>query len=267
MVWKTRVFMPVVLAAAATFGCASLRQTLGLALVPTATEVQLGQELVGQIESEQKLLQDSVVQNYISTVFAGVAQYAAQDRSDITYNVKVIDDADQVNAFAVPGGHVYLYTGLLKLADNEAEVAGVMAHELGHLVARHSASQLGTQMGLAMLSSIALGDQPGQLASLADQLVTASAMASFSRDDEEEADKYGLRYSAAAGYSPAGLESFFNKLLKLEGGASTSVFEGLLGSHPATQDRIDLLRSRIERGGYTGGKLEAARYLKIRARL
>jgi len=262
-----RVLLAAALAAATAWGCASLRQQLGMVLVPTETEVQLGQELVGQIEGEQKLLADTVVQGYIGNVFAGIAQYASQDRADIAYTVKVIDDPDQVNAFAVPGGHVYLYTGLLKTAENEAEVAGVMAHELGHLVARHSANQLGTQVGLSLLGSIALGQNPGELASLAAQLVSASSMASFSREDEEEADKYGLRYAAAAGYSPAGLESFFVKLQTLEGGGSQGVFEGLLASHPATQDRIELLRRRIERGGYTGGKLVAARYQKIRARL
>jgi beta-barrel assembly-enhancing protease len=267
MASRTLALLPIALAAVMASGCASLRQQLGLAFVPTETEVQLGQELVAQIEHEQTLLKDSVVQSYISTVFAAVAQYAAQDRPEISYDAKVIDAPDQVNAFAVPGGHVYLYTGLLKAAENEAEVAGVMAHELGHLVARHSANQLGTQVGLSLLGSIALGQNPNELANLAAQLVSASTMASFSREDEEEADQYGLRYAAAAGYSPAGLESFFVKLQRLEGGSSGGVFEGLLASHPATQDRIDLLRRRIERGGYTGGKLEAARYQKIRARL
>ncbi len=248
-------------------GCAAVRQQLGLMFLPTETEIQLGQEVAAQVEAQEKVLADAEVQQYIGSVFGKVAQFAAQDRPEISYRVRVLDDPKQINAFAVPGGHVYIYTGLLQLAENEAEVAGVLAHELGHVVGRHSANQLGAQMGLAMLASIALGEQPGELAKLTAQLLNASTMAAFSREDEEEADKYGLRYAAAAGYSPAGLESFFRKLLALEGDGHRGVFEGLLASHPATEERIALLRRRIERGSYAGGALEAERYQRIRARL
>ena len=267
MMRKMCVYLSVIAAVASGVGCAAVRQQVGAVLMPTQTEIQLGQELAAQIESQEPLLADPQITAYVSEVLAGLTPFAGRDRADITFDVKVVDDPGQVNAFALPGGHVYVYTGLLLLADNEAELAGVLAHELGHVVGRHSARRLGTQMGLALLTSVALGEQPDQLAQLTADLLKASTMAHFSRDDEREADLYGLRYAAAAGYDPRGLEAFFDKLLKLEGGGQQNVFEGLLASHPQTRDRIQLLRQRIERAGYSGGTLEQERYQQMRVLL
>lgn len=248
-------------------GCAAIRQHLGTVMVPVDTEIQLGKQLAAQIDSQEPVLQEPQVQEYVSQVFSGLAQFARQDRPELEFHVAVLDDTDQVNAFALPGGWVYVYTGLLLLADNEAELAGVLAHELGHVVARHSANRLGTQMGLALLTDVALGEEPGQLSQLAASVLNASTMAAFSREDEREADLYGLRYAASAGYDPTGLESFFRKLLELEDGGTRNVFEGLLASHPRTQERIRLVRQRIEQVGYRGGGLGQERYQQMRTRL
>ncbi len=247
--------------------CTMIRQQLGMAVLPTQTEVQLGQELAEQVEQEEPVLPDAYIQNYVDGVFQQLVVHSTRDRPDIVYRVRVLDDPRQVNAFALPGGFIYVYTGLMLLAENEAELAGVLAHELGHVVARHSANRLATQMGVSLLTSIALGEEPGQLAVLASQLIGASTMAAFSREDEREADLYGLRYAAAAGYDPRGLETFFEKLYNLEGGARRGVFEGMLASHPDTRERIELLQRRIEQGGYTAGRLEEERYGQVLARL
>lgn len=247
--------------------CTMIRQQLGMAVLPTQTEVQLGQELAEQVEQEEPVLPDAYIQNYVDGVFQQLVVHSTRDRPDIVYRVRVLDDPRQVNAFALPGGFIYVYTGLMLLAENEAELAGVLAHELGHVVARHSANRLATQMGVSLLTSIALGEEPGQLALLASQLIGASTMAAFSREDEREADLYGLRYAAAAGYDPRGLETFFEKLYNLEGGAQRGVFEGMLASHPDTRERIELLQRRIEQGGYTAGRLEEERYGQVLARL
>jgi beta-barrel assembly-enhancing protease len=256
-----------VAAAIAISGCAAVRQQLGAALVPVKTEIELGQELATQIEAQETVLTDATVQKYVSEVFDGLVAFSSQDRPQIPFRVRVVDDHQQVNAFALPGGPVYVYTGLLLLATDEAELAGVLAHELGHVVARHSANRLATQTGLALLTSMALGEQSAELTQLAANVLSSSTMAAFSREDEREADRYGLRYAAAAGYDPAGLETFFGKLLQLEGGQQGGVFEGLLASHPQTRERIDALRGRIQQGGHAGGKLERERYQTMRNRL
>ncbi|MFH1571493.1 MAG: M48 family metallopeptidase, partial [Gemmatimonadota bacterium] len=254
-------------AAAGAAGCAAMRQQLGMALVPVDTEVKLGAQLAGQVEQQERVLPNAQTQAYVAAIFAPLVEASRRDRSDLQYQVRVLDDREQVNAFALPGGYVYVYTGLLLAADNEAEVAGVLAHEIGHVVARHSANRLATQMGMSVLASAALGEDPAVLAQLASDLVGVSTMAAFSRDDERAADRYGVTYTIAAGYDPRGLETFFGKLLALEGGHQRGTFEGLLASHPATEERIRDLQERILRAGDPGGRLEAERYRQARSRL
>ncbi|MFH1567627.1 MAG: M48 family metallopeptidase [Gemmatimonadota bacterium] len=254
-------------AAAGAAGCAAVRQQLGMALVPVETEVKLGAQLAEEVQQQQRVLADEETQAYVAGIFAPLVEASRRDRADLQYQVRVLDDREQVNAFALPGGYIYVYTGLLLLADNEAEVAGVLAHEIGHVVARHSANRLATQMGVSVLASVALGEQPNVLAKLASDLAGASTMAAFSRDDEREADHYGLAYSMAAGYDPRGLETFFRKLLEQEGGHHRGTFEGLLASHPATGERIADLQKRILQAGDAGGRLEAERYGQARTHL
>jgi predicted Zn-dependent protease len=247
-------------------GCASVRQTLGRELVPVETEVELGQKLARQIESEQTVHADADLQRYVRFVAQPLVDYAWADRPDIDYRITVLDDDRQVNAFALPGGPMYVYTGLLLLAEDEAELAGVLAHELAHVVARHSANRMGTQFGVQLLMSMALGEEPQALARVAADIAGAGALAHFSRDDEREADDIGLRYAAAAGYDPGGLVSLFEKMAGLHDG-SPSALETFLASHPAPQERIDRLEARIARQAIDGGQRHAERYQQMTASL
>ena len=124
----------------------------------------------------------------------------------------MLDDPKEINAFAVLGGYLYVYSGLLLIAEDEAEIAGVLAHEIGHIVGRHSANQLAARFGMELLAALALGEDLQLLGQIASQLGSAR----FSRDDEREADTFGVRYAIAAGYDPRGLLRFFEKLKKLE---------------------------------------------------
>jgi beta-barrel assembly-enhancing protease len=142
----------------------------------------------------------------------------------------------------------------------------VLAHEIGHIVGRHSANQLAAQFGIQLLTSIALGEEPNQGAAIIAQMAAQLGSARFSRDDEREADKYGVKYTIDAGYDPEGLLSFFAKLKKLEGGKRSDV-EKLLSSHPATDERIRDIEARIERYGAEGGKKNRERFLRETAAL
>lgn len=247
-------------------GCASVRQTLGRELVPVETEVELGQKLARQIESEQTVHGDADLQRYVRFVAQPLIDHAWADRPDIDYRVTVLDDDRQVNAFALPGGPMYVYTGLLLLAEDEAELAGVLAHELAHVVARHSANRMGTQFGVQLLMSMALGEEPQALARVAADIAGAGALAHFSRDDEREADDIGLRYAAAAGYDPGGLVSLFEKMAGLHDG-SPSALETFLASHPAPEERIARLEARIARQAIDGGQRHTERYQQMTASL
>ncbi len=246
-------------------GCTSVRQVIGRELVPVQTEIELGQKLARQVEAEHRVLRDPALQRYVRFLAQPLIDQAWVDRPGIDYRLTVLDDDAQVNAFALPGGPMYVFTGLLLLADDEAEVAGVLAHELGHVVARHSANQLGTQFGVQLLMAIALGEAPEELAQMGAQIAGAGAMARFSRDDERQADDYGVAYTAAAGYDLGGLVTLFEKMGRLQSAPGTSI-ERFLASHPATDERIARIQRRVDRLG-PGGERRAERYLEMTASL
>lgn len=252
----TNLFLTLIFVTTIT-SCATVRRELGYALISDQTEIDLGTKLSAQIEAKEKLHPDSRLQTYIQRVAAPLVNQAQQDRPNIRYRIKVLDDPAQINAFAVPGGFLYVYSGLLLIAEDEAELAGVLAHEIGHIVGRHSANQLAAQFGLEFLAGIALGADPYQLGQMASQLSGAR----FSRDDERQADQYGVKYTIAAAYEPQGLMRFFAKLKKLEV-RRRSDLEKLFASHPPTDERIRHIEKLIEKYGAEGGQRHQERFMR-----
>jgi predicted Zn-dependent protease len=215
---------------------------------------------------DAKKLANESIQRYVQQIAAPLVQRALKDRPGVEYRFTVLDDPRQINAFAAPGGFLYVYSGLLLAADDEAELAGVRAHEIGHIVGRHSANQLAAQFGIQFLTTIALGEEASQGAAEITQIAAQLGSARFSRDDEREADKYGVKYTIDAGYDPEGLLSFFEKLKKLEGGKKSDV-DKLLSSHPATDERIRDIEARIVQYQAEGGKKNRERFLRETAAL
>jgi predicted Zn-dependent protease len=236
------------------------------ALVSDEQEAQLGAQVKQELDKQgTKYIQDPEIVNYVRGVAQKVFVSADKDRPGVKWQVHVIDDPKQVNAFATPGGYLYVFTGLLMAADNEAQLAGVWGHEAGHVVARHSARQMVDAMGLETVIGIALGQNPNQLAQLAATLAAKGALLSYSRQDETEADEYGARYSAAAGYDPHGIMQFFEKLKKMEG--DQPAFAKYLSDHPATEDRIKHLEQYIAEKHLTGTVLGADRLQPVKQKL
>jgi len=200
-------------------GLGTVETEVAKVLISPADENKLGLQLKEELEQKQHVvyLDDLVVVSYVRGVADKVIALGRRDRPEVSWQVNVIDDPKTVNAFATPGGYVYVYTGLLLAADNEAELAGVMAHETGHVVARHSARQMVDAYGIEAITNLALGKNPGLLGSLVAAVGGKGFMLANSRSDETEADEYGARYAAAAGYDPHGLVGFFAKLRQQEG--------------------------------------------------
>ena len=210
-----------------------------------AAEKQVG------AEQHPKLVQefggsydDPKVAAYVERVGQSLAQHS--EIKDIQYSFTVIDD-DGINAFALPGGYIHITRGLLTLASNEAELAGVLGHEIGHVTARHAAQRYSTatatSLGIGVLGILgAIAGVPAQLSDLAGSgLQTGAAvyLQSYSRDQELEADRLGVRYMTAAGYDPDAMVSFFRKLdayTRLEaekvGDSSAGDRFDIMASHP-----------------------------------
>jgi len=231
--------------------------------ISTPEEVEIGQQVASDVESEQKLLKNSTVQNYVNNVGQKIVRVC--DRRDIEYKFKVID-RKEINAFACPGGYVYVYVGLLEILNSEAELACVLSHEVSHLVARHSMKKLQNIYGYSILAQIALGDKAkgaaGEIVNVAAMLV----LQGYSRDNEFEADRYGILYAKNAGYNPKGMIQVFEKFKKMEGNPPPAVL-GLLSSHPPAGDRIRKGKSEISRIGGTSLPYYVDRFKKIKSQL
>jgi predicted Zn-dependent protease len=232
-------------------GCA----TFGAPAMSLQEERRLGQEAQAEVEQSMEISRDPVVVNYIRQV--GERLVRANDLTQFDYTFDVIE-SPQVNAFAIPGGHLYVNTGLVCTAESEAELAGVMGHEIGHAVERHAVSQMSAQqqtqaaaLGGAALLSILLGMDPGTVspaAAIGTQLAAQGYLLKYSRDHEREADDLAVRYLHQAGYDPQAVASFFEKLKAKEPGAPSGLM-ALLSSHPVTNDRIQATREAAAKLG------------------
>jgi predicted Zn-dependent protease len=261
------------LAAAVTLGGActhgqrvGAETTAAKLLISSEQENQLGLQVQSELaKKDVKIVDDTEVNRYVQAVSHSVLRFARKDRPDVSWHVYVIDDPKTVNAFATPGGYLYVYTGLLLKADNDAEVAGVMGHEAGHVVLRHSARAMVDKLGLQTVLGMALGKNPNQVAAVAGNLLAGGTMLAHSRGEETEADERGVSYLSQAGYQPSALMTFFEKLKKLEG-SQPSILK-YLSDHPLTQDRIDHLQQYIGQHHLSGSNLGTTGLPGVQARI
>jgi hypothetical protein len=208
-------------------------------------EVSLGRQLAAQVDREAKFIDDPVITEYINRVGQNVVLHSD---SKIPFTIKVID-SDEVNAFALPGGFFYVNKGLILAADNEAEVAGVMAHEIAHVAARHAmenqAKGMLAEIGL-LAGSIFLGGLGGMLINQGAQFGALLGFMKFNRSAESEADMLGVQYMWAAGYDPNAMSTMFEKLAaknKKKPGTFSKLFE----THPQSVDRMEATRQLVAR--------------------
>jgi predicted Zn-dependent protease len=214
-----------------------------LILISDAQEVSIGQQVDEEVRANNTIYPDEVWQDYLAEV--GEKIVAVCDRPNLDYQFHVIE-SDQINAFATPGGFVYFYTGILRMMDNEAELAAVMAHEISHVVGRHSVKTLQAAYGGIIALELALGDKSEGAAGQLAGSVLGIALTGYGRSNELEADEFGVYYMEKAGYNPHGAISMFTKLAELSGDqGGRGFFENLTASHPETQERIRKINEQI----------------------
>ncbi|MGC9327163.1 MAG: M48 family metalloprotease, partial [Candidatus Hinthialibacter sp.] len=196
-----------------------------------------------EIRKDYKEVQDKEIVKYIQAI--GERLVSVSMHPGEPYAFHVVED-DSVNAFAIPGGHVYVHTGLIAAAENEAEIAAVIAHEMGHAESRHPTENMSRAIGAQVLTNMIFGKEPGALQQAAAGLVTNGGLSAYSRSAEREADSIAVFLLNRAGYDPYALVTFFEKLLALEeqqGGGSIGI--SLFSSHPETVERIDNAKTQI----------------------
>ena len=206
-------------------------------------EIALGRELSLEVEQSARLLNDPEINEYVNRKAQLLVQHSD---CKVPFVVKIVDD-DEVNAFALPGGFFYVNTGLILAADDEAELAGVMAHEIAHVCARHATKNLtrGQISQYASLPLIFLGGPVGLAIRQISGFALPLSYLKFSRDAEREADLLGMQYQYAAGYDPTAFVDFFEKL-EGEGKEPHNFIARAFMTHPMTDDRVRRAESMLE---------------------
>ena len=201
----------------------------------TEKEVRLGRELAAEVDRQAKFVDDPTITEYVNRVGQNIVLHSD---AKVPFTIKVID-SDEVNAFALPGGFFYVNKGLILAADNEAELAGVMAHEIAHVAARHAVENQ-TKGSLleytAIAGSIFLGGIPGMIYQNTAGIGLLGIFMKFSRSAEEEADKLGVQYMYAAGYDPGAMATMFEKL-EAKNKKKPGFVARAFATHPAPPDR------------------------------
>lgn len=212
-----------------------------LMLLSESDEIKLGNETDVQIIKEYGVYEDPKLTAYLNDFCQRLGKVS--HRPQLTYRFKIVD-ASVVNAFAVPGGYVYFSRGILATLNSEAELTGVMGHEIGHIAARHSAKQYSraqlTQLGLGVGAIFVDSTIISGLA----QLGAGMLFLRFSRDNERQADDLGVEYSSKAGYDATQLASFFETLERMNPGSDRSGLPGWFSTHPSPEDRVQVVRVR-----------------------
>ena len=211
-------------------------------IVSVADEVQISKQMQGEVAKAMKIVEDPKLTTPVRQI--GNRLVAALPHKDFDYQFFVVAD-NSPNAFTIPGAKIYVHTGLMQFVSDESELAGVMAHEIGHAYERHPAKSITRQAGLSQLvSRIGGGTNAGVIKQMALKIAGTGALNFYGRDDEREADQIGFNLLRQTGYPTDGLTRFLKKLVPLQNGKTPPAF---LSTHPPTPERIAALEALSKR--------------------
>ncbi|MDP4198697.1 MAG: M48 family metalloprotease [Bacteroidota bacterium] len=245
----------------------------GFNVFPKSDDVQLGQQMRQQIAQDPQhypVLNNPTLTNYLQSIENRIVSSPNVTNKDFHYTITIINDPKTVNAFTIPAGGIYVYTGLLKFIDDESALAGVLAHETTHADHRHATRNMTQQYGLQMISSMAFGSNAGLVAQVVTGLGTELSVLKFSRDDEREADQGSfddLNQLPGRPWYPGGVNLFLTKSLAAHA-QQPGPFAQLFLTHPVDQQRIDAVTADVSHaklGGPTAAQLNQSNYQRYKA--
>lgn len=237
------VLLAAALAVAAALAAACTTTATGRSqfnLISIEEEWRLGQRLERDLQGQLRLVNDRQALAYVNQVGQRIVNQT--EMRNLPWKFHIVAD-DEINAFNIPGGHVYVHTGLIRAAENVAEFSGVMAHEIAHGVSRHGTEQLTRAHGLSLVAGLVLGENPPAYQQILAQIAGTGTLARFSRAAEREADHLGVVYMSRAGYDPIGMATMFEKLLERRRSQPGTVAK-FFSTHPLTEDRIRDVRAQ-----------------------
>lgn len=224
----------IIFAILVTLGCGSTSTTPHFNMISVEDEWQLGAQMSHDLASQLQFANDPEALTYLRNM--GERMVSQSSLATEPWDFQIVKN-DEVNAFTIPGGHVYVNTGLIKAAHSASELAGALAHEVSHGVLRHGTQEMSRQFGINILANAALGKNPSTYQQVLAQVISGGATAKFSREQEKEADDLGVKLMHGAGYDPAGMANMFRTLLA-EQKARPSAVQRFFATHPLTEDRI-----------------------------
>jgi Zn-dependent protease with chaperone function len=206
-------------------------------------ELAIGREMSQEFESQSKLFRDPAINEFVNRIGQNLVR---NSDAQVPFTIKIVE-SDEVNAFALPGGFFYVNTGLILAADSEAELAGVMAHEIAHVAARHATKNMtkGQLFNMASIPLVFVGGPVGYAVQQAAGIAIPMGFLKFSRDAEREADLLGIEYQYKTGYDPNSFVSFFEKI-KAQEKSKGNFISKAFATHPMTSDRVKRAQKEIE---------------------
>jgi beta-barrel assembly-enhancing protease len=242
-------------------GCATLAD---INLISLEEEWRLGQQIEADLATQLALVNDPQAVAYLNQMGQRLAQQTTLGH--LPWRFHIVADP-RVNAFNVPGGLVYVNSGLIAEAADVAQLAGVVAHEVAHGAQRHGTRQMSRAYGINILAAVALGRNPPIYQQILAQIAATGSFASFSRSFEREADRFGVQYMYDAGYDPGGMSRMFRVLLE-QRQRDPGRLQQFFSTHPLTEDRIaDIERQRAELPPRPGLIVDDPAYQQIRQRM
>ncbi len=209
-------------------------------IYPPSEDIKLGKNLDSEIRrntNEYPIYNKPGVKSYVQGIVNDIIRSPKMEyRGQFAYTVEIIKRDDIVNAFCAPGGYIYVYTGLLKFIDNEATLAGILAHEIAHAERRHATQRISKAYGMQLLSDAAFGEKKNKYEELGSNMFKGLSLLNNSREDEYEADEYSFKYLQSTKWYPGSIKFFFDKI---KNSVQDNDLKVVLSTHPLPQDRYD----------------------------